>query len=193
LITASNRDLAQMVKEGKFRQDLFYRINGMMLKLPALRDRKQDIPFLVQHLLKKIAKSFGLKPSAVSQGAYPELMRYPWPGNIRELEGVLRNLLLFADGKPINNELIARHRDLLFPSGQAESAQPLKEISSKELSARKNEEREELIQALVRHKGDKHAVTEDLGITLKSVYARMGRYGIPKKKAELEKFLRESH
>ncbi|MFO1462304.1 MAG: sigma 54-interacting transcriptional regulator [bacterium] len=189
LVTASNRDLAKMVQEGKFRQDLFYRINGMTVKLPPLRERMQDIPLLVQHLLKRIAKNFDLKASAISQDAFPELMRYPWPGNIRELEGVLRNLLLFANGKPITRELIHKHKDLLFPAGSpASTTQPTASVPEI-LTQRQNREREELISALARHEGDKHAVTRELGITLKSVYARMGRYGIPKKSGELKRYL----
>ncbi|MFO1518382.1 MAG: sigma 54-interacting transcriptional regulator [bacterium] len=185
LITASNQDLLRMVKEGKFRQDLFYRINGMTLRLPPLRERKEDIPLLVHFLIKKIAKDFDLKPSSMSKEAFQKLMGYSWPGNIRELEGVIRNMLLFANGQTITSEFFQVNPDLL--SGGTENAPP--PPSSKEWTEEEKTHRNQLIESLKKNKGDKKKAAEELKISLKSVYARMERFSVPKKKGALEAFL----
>ncbi len=178
LVTASNRDLAQMVRAGKFRQDLFFRINGLTIKLPPLRERKEDIPLLVDHLVKKIARDFHLQPSEVGDGAYRALLRHSWPGNIRELEGVLRNALLFAKGRPLTAEYFA-----LSP-GFAEAG-PAPAAQAEENSA----ERQVILDALRRHLMDKSAVAGELGVSLRTLYTRMERLKIPKKKTVLAKYL----
>ena len=90
LVTASNKDLEVLAKEDKFRQDLYFRIAGINLRLPPLRERTEDIPLLVDYLIHKISKEFKLKPSEVSDQAFRVMMEYPWPGNVRQLEGVVR-------------------------------------------------------------------------------------------------------
>jgi len=196
LVTASNKDLQQLVKEGKFRQDLFFRINGMTLRLPPLRERKEDIPVFVHFLLKKIAKEFDLKPSEVAPQVFEELMKYSWPGNVRELEGVVRSLLLFAAGKPITMEILKRHEGL-FSQESVGTTAPEKAVgdtwlSPEDLPKDLAEERKELLEALRKHRMDKKRVAEELGISLKSVYARLERYGVPKKSLALARFLKEA-
>ncbi len=187
LVTASNRDLLQLVKEGEFRQDLFFRINGMTIRLPALRQRREDIPVLVHYFIKKIAKEYELQPAPVTKEALQYLLQQPWPGNIRELEGAIRSSLLFAEGRPITQEFFT------LQEGLAESSE---ELSSEEddgaaesLSEEEQAERRVLIEAMIKHDMDKKQVAKELGISLKSVYARMARLKIPKKRAVLQKFL----
>ncbi|MFO1518830.1 MAG: sigma 54-interacting transcriptional regulator [bacterium] len=187
LVTASNRDLNQMVKDEKFRQDLFFRINGLTIKLPALRERKDDIPLLVDYLVKKIAKGFNLQPSEVSDEALQIFLRYEWPGNIRELEGTLRNALLFAKGRPITKEVLSTQENL-FKTGQSmgrESSRKIEGVSAEENSS----ERQIILDALRRHNMDKEAVAEELDISLRNLYTRMERHNIPKKKTVLSKYL----
>ncbi len=185
LVTASNRDLNQWVKEGKFRQDLFFRINGLTIKLPPLRERKDDIPLLVDHIVKKVSREFNLKPSEVSDETFQALVHYSWPGNIRELEGVMRNALLFAKGRVITPEFLSFGEGL---SGQGSTAM----AKGGEASARSEEESEErqlILDALRRHAMDKEAVAKELDISLRSLYTRMERLNIPKKKTVLAKYL----
>lgn len=190
LVTASNRDLQQMVREGSFRQDLFFRINGMTLRLPPLRERKDDIPLLVHFLSKKIAKEFELKPSEVSQDAFQVLMDYAWPGNIRELEGVVRNLLLFAQGQVITKAIFTQNPGLLAPQQAPTPGQPNASLfPPEELSGEKLEQKKQLVDALIRHRMDKQKVAGELGISLKSVYSRMERFEMPIKKKELKEYL----
>jgi DNA-binding NtrC family response regulator len=99
VIAATNADLARMVSEGTFREDLFYRLNVIPVQLPPLRDRKEDIPLLVQHFLQKFATDLGRSPMTVSQGAMRALMGYAWPGNIRQLENAMERGVALSGGR----------------------------------------------------------------------------------------------
>jgi nitrogen regulation protein NR(I) len=102
LITATNRDLKALIAAGRFREDLFYRLNVVPIALPPLRDRKEDVPLLVQHFIEKYDRRLGKKVERVDEEAMQLLMRYPWPGNIRELENLVERSVLFADGPVIS-------------------------------------------------------------------------------------------
>jgi DNA-binding NtrC family response regulator len=104
LITATNRDLAKEVERGAFREDLYYRLNVVPVRLPSLRERIEDIPLLVEHILEKYARRLGKQVERLSEDALALLKRYPWPGNIRELENVLERTLLFCDRRVIEAE-----------------------------------------------------------------------------------------
>ncbi len=98
IIAATNRNLEQMVADGQFRSDLYYRLNGFSIKLPALRDRLEDIVVLVEHFLDQFNRELGRSVCDVSPRALDLLMRYSWPGNVRELQSVLKRALLHATG-----------------------------------------------------------------------------------------------
>jgi DNA-binding NtrC family response regulator len=100
IIAATHSDLAKMVSEGTFREDLFYRLNVIPVKLPALRERRDDIPLLVQHFLQKLNADLGRPPSTMSQEALRRMMAYHWPGNVRQLENVVERALAFSQGRP---------------------------------------------------------------------------------------------
>jgi DNA-binding NtrC family response regulator/tetratricopeptide (TPR) repeat protein len=102
IICATNRDLEAMVQGGSFREDLYYRLKGIEIDLPPLRKRAEDIPELVRHFLGRIADERQTTAKAVTPAALDALTRYPWPGNIRELENVIRSVTLFADGADID-------------------------------------------------------------------------------------------
>ncbi|HQR29984.1 MAG TPA: sigma-54 dependent transcriptional regulator [Anaeromyxobacteraceae bacterium] len=98
LIAATNRDLEALIAEGRFREDLYYRLNVVPVALPPLRDRREDIPLLVQHFIEKYDRRLGKKVERVDEAAMEVLTHYAWPGNIRELENVMERSVLFADG-----------------------------------------------------------------------------------------------
>ena len=106
VIAATHRDLHEMIREGQFREDLFHRLNVVTIQLPPLRERREDIPVLVQHFLKKYAAKFGGESPAISADALAVLQAEPWPGNIRELENVTRRLLLAAHGLSIGADAL---------------------------------------------------------------------------------------
>jgi transcriptional regulator with PAS, ATPase and Fis domain len=100
IIAATHSDLAKMVAEGTFREDLFYRLNVIPVQLPALRERREDVPLLVQHFLQKLgAEQVPPRHVTVSQDALRRLMAYAWPGNVRQLENVVERALAFSHGR----------------------------------------------------------------------------------------------
>ena len=104
VIAATNLNLEQQIKEGKFREDLFYRLSVIPIILPSLRERRDDIPLLVSHFLKKYAKKAGSKIKKMSSEAMQILMKYNWPGNIRELENVIERAVILEEGDTISTE-----------------------------------------------------------------------------------------
>src|SRR5262249_19372526 len=104
LLAASHRDLEAMIREGKFREDLFHRLNVVTIPLPPLRERREDVPLLVQHFLRKYAADFGAETPTIGADALAVLQAEPWPGNIRELENITRRLLLAARGLAISTD-----------------------------------------------------------------------------------------
>jgi transcriptional regulator with GAF, ATPase, and Fis domain len=122
LIAATNRDLEKMVKAGRFRQDLWYRLNVFPITIPPLRRRKDDIPLLVNHFVKKIGKRIGKEITKISKTVLNELTAYDWPGNVRELEHILERSIILSQGKSL--QLFER---LTGSKGQADRAgmQPL--------------------------------------------------------------------
>jgi two-component system response regulator PilR (NtrC family) len=99
VIAATHSDLHRMVSDGTFREDLFYRLNVIPVKLPPLRDRREDIPLLVQHFLQRLSADAGRPPATVSQEAMRRLMAHPWPGNVRQLENAVERALAFTQGR----------------------------------------------------------------------------------------------
>jgi DNA-binding NtrC family response regulator len=100
VIAATHSDLARMVAEGSFREDLFYRLNVIPVRVPSLRDRRDDIPLLVQHFLQKLAAELGRPVPGVSQEAMRRLMSHNWPGNVRQLENAIERALAFSQSRP---------------------------------------------------------------------------------------------
>ena len=96
VIAATNRDLKKMVREGAFREDLFYRLNVVPIPLPPLRARREDIPLMAQHFVKKSCANNGLSPRTISQATVRALMAYDWPGNIRELENAIEHAVAMS-------------------------------------------------------------------------------------------------
>jgi transcriptional regulator with GAF, ATPase, and Fis domain len=117
VIAATNRDLLQEVQEKKFREDLYYRLNVFPIRLPPLRERREDIPLLVHYLLNKFMLRIGKRLEGVRRPTMQRLVEYPWPGNIRELENVLERAVILATGNVL--EIGA---DLLPVSGPAPAA-----------------------------------------------------------------------
>jgi DNA-binding NtrC family response regulator len=111
VLAATHRNLEAMIREGKFREDLFHRLNVICLQLSPLRERREDIPLLVQHFLRKYAGDFGVESPAISSDAVAVLQADSWPGNVRELENITRRLLLGARGLSINADAVRQTLD----------------------------------------------------------------------------------
>jgi len=171
LIAATNRNLAAMVAEGKFREDLFYRLNVLPLEIPPLRERVEEIPVLALEFLNRGLAEF--QPGSeipLSMEAVDFLLSHPWPGNIRELENaMLRAATLAEPGLPIGPDLIA-------PSIKPRPAPANTPLPPPRLLS--EIERQAIAAALVRHSGHKAKAAGELGISLKTIYNKIHRYGL---------------
>ena len=167
VIAATNRDLRQMVKEGRFREDLYHRLSVATIKVPPLRERTSDIPLLVEYLLQKINRELGMDIKSVEEGAIRRMVAYPWPGNVRELENVLTKAALVTQGDVILEEDIAS-----FLSAQEETPKGSAAMSLEEV------EREHILEVL-QYAGWHYGKTcKLLGISRPTLRQKMKKYGI---------------
>jgi DNA-binding NtrC family response regulator len=167
VICATNRDLEREVKEGRFREELLYRINVITIKLPALRERRDDIPLLANHFLRKYEKQLGRSGMRFSKGAMRTLVGYAWPGNVRELENTVERAAILAE-----TDVIHAH-DLPDKLSDKSAAAPAGDGSGMTLEEL---EREHIRRVLGRVQGDKVRAAQALGIHLSTLYRKVQRY-----------------
>lgn len=170
IIASTNRDLAKMVKEGTFREDLYYRLNVIPIMIPTLRDRKEDIPILTKNFLDKFNKQYK-KHINITKEATNTLMEYDWPGNIRELENLIERLVV------INNQDITKE-DILSQL----KLNLVKTSTNKEMSNLQEDEITSIINALEKCGYVKSRAAKILGLTLRQLDYRVKKYDIPIKK-----------
>jgi two-component system, NtrC family, response regulator AtoC len=188
LIAATNRDLKQLIAEGKFREDLYYRLAVVPIALPALRERREDVPLLVRHFIEKYDQRLGKKVEGIEDEALQLLMSYSWPGNIRELENLMERSVLFADGPLI---LASALPDSLREKGPA-AAVPIAAVgplgaiaapsgaSMKEIvrQAQAELEKELITRALEETGGNVTRSAKRLQISRKSLQVKMKELGL---------------
>jgi two-component system response regulator HupR/HoxA len=177
VIATSDRPLEEKVREGKFREELFYRLNVIRLLVPPLRDRKEDLPLLIDHFLRKLHRE-GQKARVLSADALTVLTRYNWPGNIRELQTEIERLLVLgAEGETIPTELVSqRIRDAASGVGTALAAQV--RTMGKLNDAVEVLEREMIQHGLVRTGHNKSRLARELGISRSNLLLKIAKYNI---------------
>lgn len=158
LVSATHKPLRQMVADGTFREDLYYRISGFPIRMPALRERSEDLPLLIQSLLKRIA---GPSAPTLGDAALDQLRMYPFPGNIRELRNILERARLFADEGVIEPEHLPEDVVSLPAEVRANASRPA-----------------DLIQVLSHFKGSRSELAKHLGISERTLYRRLKAAGI---------------
>ncbi len=169
IIAATNADLMQRVKEGRFREDLFYRLNVIEINMPALRERRDDIPVLIKHYLNVFAQEAGKNLKDIDYEAMQALLAYDWPGNIRELRNTIERAVVLADGELITiHDLPDKFRTL-----------DVEGVSTSSLrQALDNFEREYLKRSMAENKGNKEAAADKLGIDLATLYRKLKKLRI---------------
>jgi DNA-binding NtrC family response regulator len=174
VISATNKDLKDMVTDGNFREDLYFRLNVVNLHLPPLRERKEDIIPLAEHFIKKHSKINGIPPKKLSSMATDKLLRYHFPGNIRELENLIQNTLVFSRGEVIQQEDIpimsgmdAGKSGLTLPDGAVSMKEYLEKI-----------EKELIINSLKRNDMVRAKAAKDLDISESLLRYKIKKYGI---------------
>ena len=169
VVSATNRELAQMVADGSFREDLFYRLNLITIRLPALRERRSDIPLLVRHLLATLAGSYGLPPASTTPAALEWLVAQHWPGNIRQLRQTLERTMLLA-GRPLLDK-----PDFLAASAHEDGGSQRLGVDGMTLD---QVERLMIGKAMEQHQGNISRVAAVLGLSRAALYRRLERHGI---------------
>lgn len=175
IIAATNRDLEKEVEEGRFREDLFYRINVVSLILPPLRERIEDIPLLAQHFLKKFAERNGKDAKGFTPGAMDALIHYTWPGNVRELENVVERAVVLLLGDYVSERQlppqVLRATKNTQNHDEQEMAQPQDQPATL-----KDMERAVIMQTLTEVGGNKSEAAKRLGITRKTLHLKLQKY-----------------
>jgi len=172
LVAATNRNLEQLVKEGKFREDLFFRLNVVRILMPPLRTRTDDIPLLLSHYLNVFSKENGLPPLTLEPGALQTLIHYPWPGNIRELRNFCENaVVLRRGGKLTEFDLEPKYRGTAAPDG---SASPVAAVANP-LSVEENEKRL-LREALIKARGNRTQAAQFMGISRRTLHRKLSQW-----------------
>jgi two-component system response regulator PilR (NtrC family) len=171
LICATHQDLKALVEQGRFRQDLFYRLNVIELRMPALRECREDIPAMAQHILQRLARAAGLIPPALSDSALEALQSYPFPGNVRELENVLERALALMVGDRIDAA------DLNLAPAQLSGAAHAS-VGGSLQDQLDQVERLAILEALTQSNGNRTAAARLLGVTFRSLRYRMARLGM---------------
>jgi two-component system, NtrC family, response regulator AtoC len=176
IVCATNKDLQKMVEQNKFRDDLYYRLNVIHVKMPPLRDRKEDIPALVEHFLAKHRYSATAQPAAISEEALRRLMEYEWPGNVRELENVIERAVTLARGEVITSrELPFGDHEDGHEDGEGDDMPTEKSFFKKSVA---QFEKDLIMKALRDAAGNRSKAAEMLGIYRRLLYAKIKEYGL---------------
>lgn len=168
IISATNGDLEQLVAQGLFRNDLYYRINVVRLSIPPLAQRPEDFPYLVQLIIQRLNKKYNKAVETISREVMQKIRAHSWSGNVRELENVLERSLLFTTGK----EITELDLDVLSTTNQPETWQAIKE------QAIAKAEQAFLETALTQHQGNIKDVADSMGISTRAIYGKLNKYGI---------------
>lgn len=167
LVTATNRDLQQRVAEGKFREDLFYRLYVVNIQLPPLREREGDIVLLARHYLQELAAENDKKINGITPETMDALTAYSWPGNVRELRNIMERMVVLSNGEKLSV------RDLPTPLRQ-----PARMALPRPGSALRDTERQMIIAALHRHQENRTLAAKELGISPRTLHRKLNEYGL---------------
>ncbi len=171
VVAATNKDLAQEVAAGRFRADLYYRLNVVTIPLPPLRERREDIPALVQTLLARLVRHLGKRVDGIDNATIRGLMAAPWKGNVRELENALERAVILADGAILTPDD--------FPPGLISEGECVPESAGSDLrAALRDYERQHIQRVLVECSDDKREAARRLGLGLSSLYRKLEEFAI---------------
>src|SRR6187455_2425349 len=180
VLAATNKDLQAEIRAGRFREDLYFRLNVIPIFVPPLRDRDADIPLLAEHFMSELAREYGRRSKRLDPGAATGLRSYRWPGNVRELRNVIERLMIMVPGDTITLA------DLEFLEGAAMAATETEGVPPLTLhDARERFERDFILRALAAQQGNISRTAEILGVERSNLYRKMRAYGIvPARKEE---------
>lgn len=173
LLSATNRDLQELISQGKFRQDLYYRIRAAEIHLPPLRERRDDVPLLVRHFLDQFAKQMNKDMMGIDDDAMLILIRQDWPGNVRQLMNVIQNMVLICDGEILEPRHVpVEVRQAASDDTEAHGLEGLIGLSLEQI------EKHVIRSALRTKAGNREAVAKMLGIGERTLYRKLKEYGL---------------
>ncbi len=183
ILSATHKDLSKLVEEGAFRQDLFYRLNVIELRLPSLRERPEDIPPLAEHILERLGHDHGLTPPGLTPAALEELCHYAFPGNVRELENILERVFTLCDGPWITPADLHLPEPTTSPVWLPDPPEPPEPNSQPAMVSDlegylEGLEREAITKALETTRYNKTAAAEKLGISFRALRYRLKKLGL---------------
>ncbi len=184
VIAATHADLDARVSAGSFRQDLFYRLSVMPIRIPGLRERREDLPELARSLLARICAEYRMVPPRLSQDAIDLLLGHPWKGNVRELENLLGRAVIQM--QPGTGTLSRAHLDQAEAVAAPQRPAPPGEQARRFADLKRDWERDLLVSALARHRGNRAATARSLGITVRNLYYKLDRHGLARADAARE-------
>ena len=188
VLAATNKDLPQEIRAGRFREDLYFRLNVVPIFVPPLRERVEDVPLLADHFMAMLAREYGRRPKIFETDAVRALQRYSWPGNVRELRNLVERLMIMVPGDRVSS------RDLLFLEQSGPAAMtiapvvPSRAVSMAPLhDARDEFEKQYILRALAAQQGNMSRTAEVLGVERSNLYRKMRAFGImPTRRVEEE-------
>jgi len=170
LIAATNRDLETLAREGRFRSDLYYRLNVIHIELPPLRHRKEDIPLLAAHFLKELARQANRPTPTISPRALDALVAYDWQGNVRQLRNVLESVFVLSEAPRV--ELADLPRDISRIEESSPAATPSAGLTMEDL------EKQAIVDALSRHNGNRTQAAKALAISVRTLHRKLKKFGL---------------
>jgi DNA-binding NtrC family response regulator len=180
VVAATHRDLAGMIASGHFREDLFYRLNVFPIDLPPLRERMDDLPYLVEHFLSKHAGLAGNRVTKIAPGVFPSMMNYPWRGNIRELENLIKRAIIKTQGDTITVvELPAGEQPVTQSAALLDGSVQMNTSFREYISAiTRHAEESYLLQMLRLYKGNVNQIAKLMDVDRKTIYRKMTEFEI---------------
>jgi transcriptional regulator with PAS, ATPase and Fis domain len=171
IVAATNQDLSELVNEGKFREDLFYRLNVVKIELPPLSQRKEDIPLLIDAFIQKFNAKMGRQITGLSEQALRVLLRHEYPGNVRELENIIEHAFVLCRGERIDLSCLPKElseEGVLQPEDRSpQSVKPLKRSEAQVIE-----------ETLKRHGRSRRETAQELGIDRTTLWRKMKEYGL---------------
>ncbi|HEY2905230.1 MAG TPA: sigma-54 dependent transcriptional regulator [Vicinamibacterales bacterium] len=184
VIAATNKELQAEIRAGRFREDLYFRLNVIPIFVPPLRDRREDVPLLAEHFMAELAREYGRRVKTLDAGAIDAIQRYQWPGNVRELRNVIERLMIMVPGDSISAA------DLGFLDISGLGASPAPPSGAERLTlheARDRFERDLILRTLADQQGNMSRTADVLGVERSNLYRKMKAFGIaPSRRADEE-------
>jgi DNA-binding NtrC family response regulator len=172
IICATNLDLAEAVRNGTFREDLFYRINVVPLRLPPLRERGDDVRLLAEHYLEKFSKEIGKDLRGFTEDALNQMRRYSWPGNVRELRNLVERAVILSRGQSVE------HIDIPAPGERTNHDEIMSSLTMKEIV--EEAERKYLVEILKSNNGNINDTAKSAGVNARTIHRKMRDFSLTK-------------